>query len=806
MSGHGNDSRKAFGERPFLGADEPERFGAQIEEHLRRTELAGLFLQSPAFMAVTRGPDHVLVNANPTYYDLVGSREIIGRPVREAFPELEGQGFLERLDEVYRTGEPHVGSEAPVRLERDGARETLYVCFGYHPLKDDDGEVWGTLMHGVDVTERVRSREELEARLRAQMAVAELGRRALEDPSPEPVASEAVRTAVEATSADAGELLLRRPEAGELAVAAVSGWDAERADALVLAADGDHQPGRVLSEGRPLFAGPRSTDAPEAVSPLEGEAIHLTVAVPAADGEDPLGVLAVHAADPEAFDETSVPALEAIANVVSAVHRLRESARFITTVARNLPGFLYRCRDDRAWTMEFVSDGAEATTGHDPSELVGPDGTAFGDLIHPDDRERVWREVQAAIEEERPFQLEYRIRTRGGDVRRVWEQGRAVGTDGDGGAVLEGYIVDVTEWREAREEAARATSLVDAVLQSLSDAVFVVRASDRTIAWCNRAVQDMFGFERSELLDEPTRKLHVDEETSRRFGEMVFDELDREGVFRADYEMRRKDGSTFPTEHVVTYVDDGDGDAEHLVSIVRDISDRRERERELRRSHDLLRRYSARLTRAREEERRRIAREVHDELGQNLTALKIRLDEALRDADERGVAAEMRNDLEEGLELVRSTIEQVRELATSLHPGILDQLGLVDALERLARQFGERTGIRTFFDPDREAADLGAEERIHVYRVIQEALTNAARHGEPEHVRVEVRTREGRLILRVLDDGKGLSGDPLDAEDSQGVIGMRERAHLLGGELEIADRPEGGVEVRLTVPAAETTA
>jgi PAS domain S-box-containing protein len=181
----------------------PEGVGAQIEEHVRRTRLAGLFLQSPSFMAVTRGPEHVFVNANPTYRDLVGGRDLMGRSAREAFPELEEQEFIALLDRVYETGEPYVGSEEPARLRRPadgegaGRLETVWVSYSYHPLRDRDGNVSGILHHGIDITGRVELRRELKRRVRQEAAVGELGRFALQSERPSDVFRRAVETARE---------------------------------------------------------------------------------------------------------------------------------------------------------------------------------------------------------------------------------------------------------------------------------------------------------------------------------------------------------------------------------------------------------------------------------------------------------------------------------------------------------------------------------------------------------------------------------------------------------------------------------
>jgi diguanylate cyclase (GGDEF)-like protein/PAS domain S-box-containing protein len=188
---------------------------------------------------------------------------------------------------------------------------------------------------------------------------------------------------------------------------------------------------------------------------------------------------------------------------VHAESALRESQRARSTLLSNLPGMAYRCRNDRDWTMEFVSDGCAALTGFTASELTG-DGDArrisFTELTHPDDRERVWATVQRAIETTAPFQVEYRIRTAGGDERHVWEQGRAV--VGDGGEIhaLEGIILDVTERTRAEAERARLVAqrdgeraLLAAVIEQMPAAVVIAEAPSGRLVLGNGQVARIFG-------------------------------------------------------------------------------------------------------------------------------------------------------------------------------------------------------------------------------------------------------------------------------------------------------------------------
>jgi two-component system, NarL family, sensor histidine kinase UhpB len=183
---------------------------------------------------------------------------------------------------------------------------------------------------------------------------------------------------------------------------------------------------------------------------------------------------------------------------------------------------------------------------------------------------------------------------------------------------------------------------------------------------------------------------------------------------------------------------------------------------------------------AQEDERRRIARELHDEVGQVLTAVVLQLDGAK---------------VEEAREAVRASLEDVRGIARRLRPEALDDLGLASALAALTNDVARRAGVHVERVVDLSGADLSAEEELVVYRVVQEALTNAVRHGGARRVSLTVRADE--VVIR--DDGNGF--DPGRATDGTGLLGMRERAVLIGAGLDVTSRPGEGTTVRMRLRA-----
>ncbi|WP_232835797.1 HAMP domain-containing sensor histidine kinase [Actinocorallia populi] len=200
---------------------------------------------------------------------------------------------------------------------------------------------------------------------------------------------------------------------------------------------------------------------------------------------------------------------------------------------------------------------------------------------------------------------------------------------------------------------------------------------------------------------------------------------------------------------------------------------------------------SARVLSAQEAERRRIARELHDEVGQSLTAVLL----SLRRLADR-TSEPLHADLLDAQEVTRESLEEVRRLARRLRPGVLEDLGLGSALTSLSTEISAHTGLAVTrrFRPGLPALD--PETELVLYRVAQEGLTNVARHAEAVHAELELHLSADAVVLRVTDDGHGIG----TAREGAGIRGMRERALLVGGRLEVGPRPGGGTLLSLTIP------
>ncbi|MFP8887539.1 MULTISPECIES: HAMP domain-containing sensor histidine kinase [Streptomyces] len=227
----------------------------------------------------------------------------------------------------------------------------------------------------------------------------------------------------------------------------------------------------------------------------------------------------------------------------------------------------------------------------------------------------------------------------------------------------------------------------------------------------------------------------------------------------------------------------GHGGVADLIRTFNDMLDRLEAERAA---------SSARVLSAQEAERRRIAQELHDEVGQSMTAVLLEL----KRAADRTPDEELRAELRHAQETTRGSLDEVRRLARRLRPGVLEDLGLVSALTALATDYSTHTGLRVRRRFEGGLPPLDGERELVLYRVAQESLTNVARHAGAGSVELRLRRTADGVVLSVRDDGRGIGS----AREGAGIRGMRERALLVGADLDIGPAPEGGTRVRLAVP------
>lgn len=260
--------------------------------------------------------------------------------------------------------------------------------------------------------------------------------------------------------------------------------------------------------------------------------------------------------------------------------------------------------------------------------------------------------------------------------------------------------------------------------------------------------------------------------------------------------MKRKDGSVVITEVRSQQLPDG-----RFLSVVRDMTERLKAEEELKASYKAIRKLTAYLQNIREEERTNIAREIHDELGQQLTVLK--MDVAWLNKKFQGTDEKVNQRLKDLLIMLDETVKSVRRISSQLRPSLLDDLGLIAAIEWQLNEFEKRAGIKTKFVAPQEEVVLPVSSKTALFRIFQESLTNVARHSQAKKLSVELRRENQSIIMSIIDNGKGFDKKRIAEKKTLGILGMKERCEMIGGTYEISSAAGEGTAVVVSVPFGE---
>lgn len=366
-----------------------------------------------------------------------------------------------------------------------------------------------------------------------------------------------------------------------------------------------------------------------------------------------------------------------------------------------------------------------------------------------------------------------------------------------GGIVI--FSEEITERKNAEEALRASEAKLQGIVGSAMDAVISVNEQQRIVVF-NRAAETIFACPASQAIGAsldrfiPAALREAHGEHIRRFGQNGT--TARSMTSPAIVTAVRLNGEEFPIEATISHLRVG---GENLFTVIlRDITERKRAEDELRRSEEQLRAFAARLETASERERLMIARELHDELGSALTGLRFDLDWIVRkhETGESNCISLVQN----SIAAVDSTVDLVRRLATELRPQMLDSVGLAAAIEWHVAEFQRRTEIPCTVEVQEDTFDFSSDQKIAIFRVCQEALTNVARHSQAKHVQVTLVREPAQAILTINDDGLGFNVDAVAHTPSLGIVGMRERAVLLGAQFQMESAPGNGSTITLRVP------
>lgn len=479
--------------------------------------------------------------------------------------------------------------------------------------------------------------------------------------------------------------------------------------------------------------------------------------------------------------------------------RLREAETKYRNLLGQIPVVTYVASLDDTLGKVVISPQMGPLLGYSATQwLQSPD--LWIRHIHPDDRKKVLDQIKQVYTTGEPLSCEYRMLDRYGRVMWFRDEARVVRDRQGRPQFLQGLLLDTSEQKRSEEALRESEERFRKIVDTAHEGIWVVDLSGRT-TYANHRLAEMLGMSLQEMLD---ATYHQVVDGGSRLGDSDPGGLLGTGRQETrEVALRHKEKGLLWVLLASSPLENGAGQRVGTLHMVRDISERKKMEEQLREYGERLRLLASHLERIREEERTWIAREIHDELGQGLTGLKLdlaELDRKLARMEPREETGAPRERIQEMLHRVDETIRTVREICTQLRPPILDNLGLEAAIEWQLGEFERKTGVRCRFQTWKTDPGLDAERTTALFRVFQELLTNAARHSGASLVEVRLEAAEGHVMLELQDNGRGFQEEACCGKSGLGLLGIRERVGLLGGSFQLESGAGRGTRAAVRVP------
>jgi PAS domain S-box-containing protein len=353
---------------------------------------------------------------------------------------------------------------------------------------------------------------------------------------------------------------------------------------------------------------------------------------------------------------------------------------------------------------------------------------------------------------------------------------------------------EIIERKRIEMELRKSEKKYRSFVENTPDSLFIINSEGKLVD-VNQIACKVSGYKRKELLKLTVQNIGF---TSPDKVSKTWTRLRSGKSITIEDVFKRKDGSTFPVELHIGLL--ATNDVPNMLASVRDISVRKQAELNLKESYSQLRLLSTHLQNIREEERKQVAREIHDEFGQVLTALRMNLKMMGRELNERMKNEEHSpfiNEINSMIELTDFTFGKIKTLITKLRPEILDEIGLIAAIEWQAEKFLERNGIKYEYNSNVDEIKMEKDRPIAVFRIFQEALLNVVRHAQATEVKINIlQEKDNNLLFTISDNGIGFSKEKIKDKTTFGLLGMKERAITLNGDIEIISTEGNGTVIK----------
>ena len=477
----------------------------------------------------------------------------------------------------------------------------------------------------------------------------------------------------------------------------------------------------------------------------------------------------------------------------------RKKAEEIISRSNERFELIAKTTNDAIWETDLETQRAWGNEMH--QRLYGltladpvPDHNQWKQRIHPHEREQIIKSLEEAVHsKENILVTEYRFLNGNNEWINIYDRTYILRDEKGKSVRMIGSMTDISGRKKAEEALQQSEEKYRTLVEQASDGIFISDKSGNFYI-VNSAGSKMTGYSVEELMHMNIYDLAEPEDL--KSNPFHFEEMMNEKGTTTERKMLRKDGTVTDVEVSAKFLSD-----RRFLAFVKDITNRKKADEELKASYQSIRTLTSHLQNIREEERTHIAREIHDELGQQLTVLKMDLSwlnkKVYHLADE---AVKLRmNDI---LSMLNETVNTVRRISSDLRPSLLDDLGLEVAVEWQLNEFEKRSGIKTSFTTDKTGVKLSKDITIGLFRILQESITNVARHAEATEVNVSLQWISNTVILQITDNGIGFESEVIKSKKTLGILGMQERTVMMGGEYKIKSVTGGGTTVEVIIPIA----
>ncbi len=482
----------------------------------------------------------------------------------------------------------------------------------------------------------------------------------------------------------------------------------------------------------------------------------------------------------------------AIKNAVELLQKKEETLNKAQNISKVGSWEFNLATGELAWSEEqyriFELEGEPAETLYQ----------AYRNKYHPDDLIKLDEVIKNAIEKAEGFTFEHRILCNDGSIKYISSIGEVILNENGKVVAIKGIGQDITNTKQNELEIIRTHQKIDTLINTVDGIVWEADAKTFQFSFISKKAEEILGYPAEDWINDHqfwASHIHPDDRNWAIDYCVTCTREKKQHDF--EYRMIAKDGREIWLRDIVSVIVENDQPV-LLRGIMIDITEKKKSEKILEERTEQLRELSSHLQNVREEERMNIAREIHDELGQQLTGLKMDIAWLMKKVGQEDQA--IKSKFNDALILVDSTVKSIRRIATELRPSIIDDLGLNAALEWLVSEFTERLNVEIEYENNFDDKNVAPDIAIGLFRILQESLTNIAKHANASKIKISIIKEPDAIKLLIADNGIGFDSTTKPSQLSFGLLGIKERTHMLKGAHSIFTKPGKGTKIEIRIP------